>query len=166
MALIGCCSLTGPLIRTDSNNCCGVLLTVLSWVLIVATMPFSMCLCLKVRINDDLYTKAKCRKTCMFWNYAVVGQRSFQVDLSIHVFNGQFSWTTWRRYAFHVTKGECAIVRVCNRGKCDIWKSSPDSCRLRFFSRVVYIIRLYDRSRPVIYSQWMYAWFLWINGLH
>lgn len=49
--------LTGPLIRTDSNNCCGVLLTLLSWVLIVATMPFSMCLCLKVCPIATLYIK-------------------------------------------------------------------------------------------------------------
>lgn len=35
------------------NSFCGFLLTILSYVIIVFTMPFSLCLCLKV--TDSLY---------------------------------------------------------------------------------------------------------------
>jgi len=43
------------------NSFCGFLLTILSYVIIVVTVPFSLCLCLKVSIsNRPLLTYLLC----------------------------------------------------------------------------------------------------------
>jgi len=38
-------------LRADSNNCCGIMLTIMSWLLIIFTLPFSLGVCLRV-INN------------------------------------------------------------------------------------------------------------------
>jgi len=40
----------GPVLRADSNNCCGIMLTIMSWLLILFTLPFSLGVCLRVRL--------------------------------------------------------------------------------------------------------------------
>jgi len=51
MGHVVCVFAGGPVLRADSNNCCGIMLTIMSWLLILFTLPFSLGVCLRVRLH-------------------------------------------------------------------------------------------------------------------